>query len=77
MESVSTVIEMMIAETFAENYIAVVQGNLDVNTAMLEQRYDIIFFTGSPSLGRKVMTAAAKNLTPVVLELGGKSPYCR
>jgi aldehyde dehydrogenase (NAD+) len=73
-ESVSTVIEKMIAETFAENYIAVVQGNRDVNTALLEQRYDIIFFTGSPSLGRKVMTAAAKNLTPVVLELGGKSP---
>jgi aldehyde dehydrogenase (NAD+) len=73
-ESVSTVIERMIAETFAENYIAVVQGNRDVNTALLEQRYDIIFFTGSPSLGRKVMAAAAKNLTPVVLELGGKSP---
>ena len=73
-ESVSTVIEKMIAETFAENYIAVVQGNRDVNTALLEQRYDIIFFTGSPSLGRKVMAAAAKNLTPVVLELGGKSP---
>ena len=45
-----------------------------MSTALLEQRYDIIFFTGSPSLGRKVMTAAAKNLTPVVLELGGKSP---
>lgn len=73
-ESVSTVIEKMIAETFVENYIAVVQGNRDVNTALLEQRYDIIFFTGSPSLGRKVMAAAAKNLTPVVLELGGKSP---
>ncbi|MBO7317381.1 MAG: aldehyde dehydrogenase family protein, partial [Bacteroidales bacterium] len=40
----------------------------------LEQRYDIIFFTGSPSLGHKVMSAAATNLTPVVLELGGKSP---
>ena len=73
-ESVSTVVEKMIAETFSEDYIAVVQGNRDVNTALLEQRYDIIFFTGSPSLGRKVMAAAAKNLTPVVLELGGKSP---
>ena len=69
--TVSTVIEQMIAETFAQEYIAVVQGNRDVNTALLEQRYDIIFFTGSPSLGRKVMSAAAKNLTPVVLELGG------
>ena len=73
-ENVSTVIEQLIAETFDEEYIAVVQGNRDVNTALLEERYDIIFFTGSPSLGRMVMAAAAKNLTPVVLELGGKSP---
>ncbi len=41
---------------------------------LFEQRYDIIFFTGSPSLGRVVMQAAARHLTPVVLELGGKSP---
>ncbi len=73
-ENVSKVIEELISESFDEEYIAVVQGNRDVNTALLEQRYDIIFFTGSPSLGRKVMAAAAKNLTPVVLELGGKSP---
>ena len=73
-ESVSKVIEELISESFDEEYIAVVQGNRDVNTTLLEQRYDIIFFTGSPSLGRKVMAAAAKNLTPVVLELGGKSP---
>ncbi len=73
-EHVSTVIEQMISESFDKNYIAVVQGNRDVNTALLDERYDLIFFTGSPSLGRKVMTAAAKNLTPVVLELGGKSP---
>lgn len=72
--TVSKVIEEMIKETFEENYIAVVQGNRDVNTALLEQKWDIIFFTGSPALARKVMTAAAKNLTPVVLELGGKSP---
>ena len=72
--NVSKTIELMIAETFEEKYVAVVQGNRDVNTALLEQRYDIIFFTGSPSLGKKVMSAAAKYLTPVVLELGGKSP---
>jgi aldehyde dehydrogenase (NAD+) len=72
--TVSKVIEDMINETFDENYIAVVQGNRDVNTALLEERWDIIFFTGSPSLGKKVMAAASKNLTPVVLELGGKSP---
>ena len=71
---VSKVVEQMICATFDERYIAVVQGNRDVNTALLEERYDIIFFTGSPSLGRTVMSAAAKNLTPVVLELGGKSP---
>ena len=71
---VSSVLGQMIEATFDEKYIAVVQGNRDANTALLEQRFDIIFFTGSPSLGKTVMTAAAKTLTPVVLELGGKSP---
>ena len=72
--NVSLAIERMIAETFDERYIAVVQGNREVNTRLLEERYDVIFFTGSPSLGRIVMRAAAEHLTPVVLELGGKSP---
>ena len=72
--NVSRVIEEMITETFEKRYIAVVQGNREVNTALLDERFDIIFFTGSPALGKKVMAAAAKNLTPVVLELGGKSP---
>ncbi len=72
--NVARVLEQMISTTFDEEYIAVVQGNRDVNTALLKERFDIIFFTGSPSLGRVVMSAAAKNLTPVVLELGGKSP---
>lgn len=72
--AVSKAIEEMIKETFDEKYIAVIQGNREVNTTLLEQRWDMIFFTGSPSLGRKVMEAAAKNLTPVILELGGKSP---
>ena len=72
--NVSKVIEDMITETFDERYIAVIQGHRDVNTALLEQRWDIIFFTGSPALAKTVMAAAAKNLTPVVLELGGKSP---
>lgn len=71
---VSDVIEKMIRDTFPEEYVAVVQGDRDVNTALLEQPWDMIFFTGSPSFGRAVMAAAAKNLTPVVLELGGKSP---
>ncbi len=72
--NVSLVLEQMISSVFDRNYIAVVHGNREVNSALLEERFDIIFFTGSPSLGRTVMEAAAKNLTPVVLELGGKSP---
>ncbi|MCR5352181.1 MAG: aldehyde dehydrogenase family protein [Bacteroidales bacterium] len=72
--NVSRVIGEMIGMTFDEHYIAVVQGDRTVNAALLEQRWDIIFFTGSPALGRIVMQAAAKHLTPVVLELGGKSP---
>jgi aldehyde dehydrogenase (NAD+) len=72
--NVSKVIEEMISDTFDPSYVAVVQGNRDVNTALLKQRWDIIFFTGSPALGKKVMSAAAQYLTPVVLELGGKSP---
>ena len=72
--NVSKVIGEMVSETFEEQYIAVVQGHRDVNTALLNQRWDIIFFTGSPALARTVMAAASRNLTPVVLELGGKSP---
>ena len=72
--TVSKVIEEMIAETFEKKYIAVIQGHRDVNTALLEQRWDLIFFTGSPVLAKTVMAAASKHLTPVVLELGGKSP---
>ena len=71
---VSQVIEALIADTFPEEYIAVVQGNREVNKKLLSCRWDMIFFTGSPSLGREVMASAARNLTPVVLELGGKSP---
>ena len=72
--NVSGVIAEMIAATFDEKYISVIQGHRDVNTMLFEKRWDMIFFTGSPSLGKDVMGAAAKYLTPVVLELGGKSP---
>lgn len=72
--NVARVLGQMIDETFDERYIAVVQGNREVNKELLAQRFDLIFFTGSPSLGKQVMEAAAKHLTPVVLELGGKSP---
>ncbi len=71
---VSLVLEKMISETFPESVVAVVQGNREVNRLLLEQKWDIIFFTGSPALGRTVMEAASRHLTPVVLELGGKSP---
>ncbi len=72
--NVSLAIEKMIRSAFEERYIAVVQGNREVNTHLFSQRYDLIFFTGSPALARTVAAAAATNLTPLVLELGGKSP---
>ena len=72
--NVAKVLERVVASAFDEEYVAVVQGDRTVNAALLSQRYDIIFFTGSPDLGRVVMRAAAEHLTPVVLELGGKSP---
>ena len=72
--NVSTVLEQMIKSVFNEKYVAVVQGNREVNKILFSSRFDMIFFTGSPALGRKVMAAVAENLTPVVLELGGKSP---
>lgn len=71
---VAKTIEGLISEIFDEQYVAVVQGDREVNTLLFGMRWDAIFFTGSPALGRVVMAAAAKNLTPVVLELGGKSP---
>ena len=72
--TVARTIEAMIREIFDEEYVAVVQGNREVNRKLFELRWDVIFFTGSPDLGRQVMEAAARHLTPVVLELGGKSP---
>ena len=72
--TVAKVLEKIVRSVFDEEYVAVVQGDRSVNTALLNERYDIIFFTGSPTLGRVVMRAAAEHLTPVVLELGGKSP---
>ena len=72
--NVAKALERVITSAFEQEYVAVVQGDRTVNAALLEERYDIIFFTGSPDLGRVVMRAAAEHLTPVVLELGGKSP---
>ena len=72
--NVSLAIERMIRSAFEERYIAVAQGNREVNRHLFSQKYDLIFFTGSPALARTVAAAAAPNLTPLVLELGGKSP---
>jgi aldehyde dehydrogenase (NAD+) len=72
--NIAKVMEEMIFEIFAPEYICVVQGGRETNTMLFNQRFDIIFLTGSPSLGKVVMKAAAQHLTPVVLELGGKSP---
>ncbi|MDT0688800.1 aldehyde dehydrogenase [Salegentibacter sp. F188] len=68
------VMQEIIAEIFDDNYIALVQGTQETGEALLKKRWDLIFFTGSTAVGKIVMKAAAEHLTPVVLELGGKSP---
>jgi aldehyde dehydrogenase (NAD+) len=70
----SGIIAHMVREFFDEEYIAVIEGGRAANEALLEERFDYIFFTGSVNVGKNVMAAAAKHLTPVTLELGGKSP---
>lgn len=72
--TVSAVLAKMVRDYFPKDFITVVEGGRAENTALLEQRFDYIFFTGSTAVGKIVMEAAAKNLTPVSLELGGKSP---
>ena len=73
-QNTSEVMQKIIDETFDRHYITMFQGHRDVNQALLAQKFDFIFYTGSPDMGRVVMEAASKDLTPVVLELGGKSP---
>ncbi|MGN0818657.1 MAG: aldehyde dehydrogenase [Candidatus Coproplasma sp.] len=70
----SEIIEKIIAECFSPEYIAVVTGGRSENSALLDKKFNLIFFTGSQNVGREVMRRAAENLTPTVLELGGKSP---
>ena len=70
----SALIAKYIPQYLDQECIAVVEGGIPETTALLEQRFDYIFYTGNGHVGRIVMTAAAKNLTPVTLELGGKSP---
>lgn len=68
------IIEKIIAECFAPEYVAVVTGGRAENAALLEQKFDFVFFTGSQAVGREVLRHTAEHLTPAVLELGGKSP---
>ena len=73
-EHTSLLVEDILKEVFPEEWVAVIQGGREENTSLLKERFDYIFFTGSPSVGHVVMEAASKYLTPVTLELGGKSP---
>ena len=66
-------LQKLIAETFPENYVTVIDGGHDVADMCLAQRFDKIFYTGSPAVGKHVLAEAAKNLTPVALELGGEN----
>ncbi|MEG1312230.1 MAG: aldehyde dehydrogenase [Romboutsia sp.] len=68
------VIKKIINESFSKDYIEIIEGEIDTNKYLLKQNFDYIFFTGSPRVGKIVMKEASKNLTPVTLELGGKSP---
>ncbi len=70
----SAVIQKILERCFPAEYVAVVTGGRAENTALLEQKFDYIFFTGSQAVGKEVMRRAAEHLTPVTLELGGKSP---
>lgn len=71
---VAQVIEDIVSEAFDEQYVAVFQGAIEENTYLLSLAFDYIFFTGSPNVGKIVMKAAAEQLIPLTLELGGKSP---
>ena len=68
------VLAKIVEENFEPEYVAVVRGSTEVTNELLKHRFDHIFFTGSPKVGKIIMAAAAQYLTPVTLELGGKSP---
>lgn len=70
----SALIRTLIAKVFLPEYVAVVEGGRDANQDLLKQKFDYIFFTGGVTVGKLVMHSAAENLTPISLELGGKSP---
>ncbi|PQZ59788.1 aldehyde dehydrogenase family protein [Bacillus sp. MYb209] len=72
--NVSKVLTRMLEELFPEELVSVVEGGVEESSALLKEPFDYIFFTGSVGVGKVVMEAAAKKLTPLTLELGGKSP---
>ncbi|WP_394922992.1 aldehyde dehydrogenase [uncultured Robinsoniella sp.] len=72
--AVSRLLKKMLGEIYPEKYVAVIEGGRAENQSLLRQKFDYIFFTGSVQVGKMVMEAASRNLTPVSLELGGKSP---
>lgn len=72
--NVSKVLAKILTELFPSEFVAVMEGGAEVSTALLKEPFDYIFFTGSVGVGKIVMEAAAKQLTPLTLELGGKSP---
>ena len=70
----SEIIAKMIGECFPKEYVAVITGGRKENAALLEKKFDLVFFTGSQNVGKEVLRHTAETLTPAVLELGGKSP---
>ena len=70
----SKIIEKILSECFEKKFVAVVTGGRQENAALLEQKFDFVFFTGSQAVGKEVLRHTAENLTPAILELGGKSP---
>ena len=70
----SAVIKELISSVFPEEYVAVVTGGREENKTLLNQKFDLVFFTGSQNVGREVLRHTAETLTPAILELGGKSP---
>lgn len=70
----AAVLKMILEECFQAEYVTVITGGRAENQALLQQRFDMIFFTGGKTVGREVLRSAAEYLTPVTLELGGKSP---
>ena len=75
--NMSKTLSRLISKYFHPDYVCAVEGGVEVSQQLLDQKFDYIFYTGSTAVGRLVMEAASRNLTPVTLELGGKEPMYR